>query len=164
MAANENSIEALRKLGKARSVDQERVFKQILKRGDKGLTSNEIEVIIEKIMPGKGRRSNSRTDELRAMGWIITSSKKRRNHNTGGTASIHIVPISVRKTGVPIAPKPKEMKSAVQLSVVHTMDGYAIYLNNKWLVGTKKTRTAEIIETWPVSTARLIKAMEAKTE
>lgn len=153
----ETSIQALRKITKIKTERQQRVFDELLKHGDKGLTSNEIETLI------KDRRANSRVVELRTAGWIETTSRKRNNPGTKGTGFIHIVPKRLRKKdAVPIPPKAKNTTSGktVEMALVRGVEGYAIYLENYRIAGSKPWGGGEVIASWQVDSKDILKAMK----
>ena len=164
MDTKATSIETLRKITKAKAITkkQQKVFDELLKHGDKGLTSNEVEARTG------DRRASSRLRELKLVGWVLETPRLRRNDGengpgTGGTANILIIPKHVRKGGDPIPPPPTPSKPAIQISIGRTKSGqYAVYIEGKFLAGAKGK--AEQIDTWPVNTGKLIKAIEAKTE
>ena len=165
MATKSTSVEALRKMVKTKTEDQQKVFDELIKHGDKGLTSNEIEKLV------KDRRANSRVCELRAAGWIETTSEKRRNRGrrgpgTGGSAFVHIVPLYVRKTGLPIHPKLKKdkVKDTIEVLLVHGVGGFAVYLNGYRIAGEKPWGGAPVTNSWKVDSKDILKAMNAKAK
>lgn len=161
----DTSAEALRKMTKAKTKDQQIVFDELKKHGDKGLTSNELEKLV------KDRRANSRVVELRAAGWIETTSEKRRNHGrrgpgTGGSAFVHIVPLYVRKTGLPVVPKSSKSKKkeTIEVLLVHGVGGFAVYLNGYRIAGEKPWGGAPITNSWKVDSKDVLKAINTKAK
>ena len=163
MTANQNksiqtSIEALWKMVKTKTADQQKIFDELIKHKDKGLTSNEIEMLV------KNRRANSRVAELVKAGWVKTTSKKRRNSGrrgpgTGGTAFIHIVPAHVRNGGLPVPPKPKSTPAtATKVSIAQSINGFSVYINGQRIAGAKPVH-GEFIETWQVRAKDIAKAI-----
>lgn len=157
----DTSAEALRKMTKAKTKDQQIVFDELKKHGDKGLTSNELEKLV------KNRRANSRVVELRNAGWIETTSEKRRNHGrrgpgTGGAAFVHIVPLAVRKSGLPISPKVKKtkLKQNVDIILVRGVEGRSVYINGYRVAGPKQGSGGEIIESWQANVRDVAKAIK----
>lgn len=95
------SINALKGSRKTRDTNKQRVFDELLKHGDEGLTTKEVEILVG------DPDADSRVWELIKSGWVVRTDRKKRNpgkrgDGTGAVATIIIVPKQVRKTGNPI--------------------------------------------------------------
>ena len=96
------SIDALKNISRKRLAEkQQHVFNVLIKHGDEGLTTKEIEILTG------DPHTDSRVWELVKSGWIVRTDRKKRNPGplgigNGAVASIIIVPKHVREGGEPI--------------------------------------------------------------
>ena len=154
MTAKSTSIEALHTITKTKKYRQQVVFDELIKHGDKGLTSNELEILV------KDRHADSRVNELRALGRIKTTLIKRPNPGTKGSGFIHIVPLHIREGKDPIPPKPKKvaLTATTKVSIAQSINGLSVYINGRRIAGAKPVH-GEFIETWQVRAKDIAKAI-----
>ena len=102
------SLQALKGMSKKKlGYYQRLVFNELMKHGDEGQTAKEIELTL------KYNYTDSRVNELVAMGWIVRTDRKKINP-TGASATILIVPKHIRKGG---APSPVEASKQKQQDI-----------------------------------------------
>lgn len=98
------SLKALKNISKKKlSEHQQRAFDELIKHGDTGLTTRQLEMRV------KDRSVDARVNELIKAGWFVRTDQERRNPPTepnkiGALASIIIVPKSVRDGHDPVPP------------------------------------------------------------
>ena len=98
------SLKALKGISKKKlSESQQRAFDELIKHGDSGLTTRQLEMRV------KDRSVDARVNELIKAGWIVRTDRERRNPPTkpnkiGALASILIVPKNVRDGHDPVPP------------------------------------------------------------
>ena len=98
------SLKALKGISKKKlSESQQRAFDELIKHGDSGLTTRQLEMRV------KDRSVDARVNELIKAGWIVRTDRERRNPPTkpnkiGALASILIVPKNVRDGYDPVPP------------------------------------------------------------
>ena len=96
------SLKALKGISKKKlSESQQRAFDELIKHGDSGLTTRQLEMRV------KDRSVDARVNELIKAGWIVRTDRERRNPPTkpnkiGALASIIIVPKNVRDGHDPV--------------------------------------------------------------
>lgn len=90
------SLQALKGMSKKKlGYYQRLVFDELMKHGDEGQTAKEIELTLNY------NYTDSRVNELVAMGWIVRTDRKKINP-TGASATVLIVPKYVRNGRDPI--------------------------------------------------------------
>ena len=98
------SLKALKGISKKKlSESQQRAFDELIKHGDSGLTTRQLEMRV------KDRSVDARVNELIKAGWFVRTDRERRNPPTkpnkiGALASIIIVPKNVRDGHDPVPP------------------------------------------------------------
>jgi hypothetical protein len=113
MKKTDTSLEAFASIRPITGFREKRIFEELKKHGDVGLTGTEIELRL--VM----RDASSRINSLVKRGWLVRTPEKRRNPpkepgRRGALARILIVPKHVRDGGTPL-PKRSERSASVLL-------------------------------------------------